>query len=198
MTRAAAVIGVLALATPAGADTERWNPTTIVNAGVQAGPESPPGAVLLVDSGIGIRIRGLMWHVRGDYPLFAGRTGGGSSNLAYRMWDVRVGPTWWSCGERSCGGLDLTGGFEYLRIHETGGDVDPGTPPPDDTRRDYEAIVDLRFRFLRFGPDVHGGVELSAGLRIKVRMFYTGDHVNNDDDRIGAGLLLGLGFGAAF
>lgn len=197
MIRAAAIVVVLGVAAPAVADDDAWSPTTIVNAGAQVGPEGPPGAMLLAEVGVGHRIREIMWHARGAYAIFAGRLGGGSTTLTYRAWDVRVGPTWWRCRGSSCVGLSTDGGLQYLRIHETGGDGDPGVPPLDNVRHDYEAIVDLRTRYLRSAKE-HFSFELNIGLRIKARVADLGDHVNLDEDRMGAGLLLGVGINAAF
>lgn len=194
MIRAAAVAIVLAVAAPAAADSERWSPTTIVNAGVQAGFESP-GVAVVGEIGVGHRIRGTIWHLRGARMFAGGIPGGGSTSLSFAFWDVRVGPTWWSCVTARCVGGSIDGGLQYMRVHETGGD---GPVPSDVHRRNYDAILDLRLRYLVASPDEPIAIEANVGLRFKVRVYDTGGYVNQGGERLGAGLLLGLGVNAVF
>jgi hypothetical protein len=128
--------------------------------------------------------------------MFAGGIpGGGSASVSFTFWDVRVGPTWWSCVVARCVGGSIDGGLQYMRIHETGGD---GLEPLDVHRRNYDAVVDFRLRYLFASPDEPIAIEANIGARLKVRVYDTGGYVDEGGERLGAGLLLGLGVNAVF
>ena len=174
---------------------DAWTPTTMFSVGAQAGLETP-GAVLLTEIGVGRRFGAAVWQLRGVGSVFAGRMGGGSSQMSARLWELRVGPNWWRCAKPGCVGLAAEGGVQRLTRRESGGDVDPGAMPDDVTQRDLTGVVDLRLRFLGVRRPLT--IEANLGLRLKARMYTSGGFVHDGEKRLGGGFLLGLAAGAAF
>jgi hypothetical protein len=72
----------------------------LISLGAMAGPENPPGVVVLLEPGIGIREGPtLTWHLRPAWGLVAAM-------------EVRTGPTWWTCGRLGCTGASTELGMQ--------------------------------------------------------------------------------------
>jgi len=190
---AAVVAGVSGTPHPTLADPARgrWPPWTgsfpraLVSVGARAGMESP-GLVLLVEPGVGLRLRDrLTWHVEGAWTAGVAQLGGGSSEVESYTRELRTGPTWWACGVTVCSGLSIEAGIQYTHSHEPG----IGSPSVDNVERRYRLMSELRGR-ARFPQGRGVGLELSAAVRLGTTVSSSGN-VNGASSTAG-GLLVGM------